>query len=240
VREAAARVQCQNNLKQIGLALHNYHGVCNYFPSAIMPANGLPPEKRLSWQVAILPYMEASPLYNAINLNIAWDADRNRTVVDCTLPFYQCPAHPGPSESATRSHTHYVGIAGIGSDAAQIAIEDPQAGFFGYERRIRIMDIKDGTSFTVAVIETTAGNGPWAAGGFATVRGLDGAETVYIATDGPFGVKHKTDTWFRTNPVIEIIALADSSVRSVQTDLAPEVLRALATIAGGERLPSDY
>jgi hypothetical protein len=240
VREAAARVQCRNNLKQVGLAMHTYHDTYKHFPTATMPAVGLAPEKRLSWQVAILPYMESSPVYSRIKLGLAWDADGNRSAVACTLPYYQCPAHSDLAESATRNHTHYVGIAGIGPTAALLAAEDPQAGFFGYERQIRIADIRDGTSCTAAVIETTVGIGPWAAGGFGTVRGLDADETSYLAVDGPFGIKHKTDTWFRSNPVIANTAFADASVRALQADLAPEVLRALATIAGSEPLPSDY
>src|SRR5437764_1413631 len=62
VREAAARTQCINNLKQIGLALHNYHGVCKVFPPAFQSAGGA--WQYVSWMTRILPYMEQQPLYD--------------------------------------------------------------------------------------------------------------------------------------------------------------------------------
>src|SRR5262249_38651917 len=73
VREAGARVQCFNNLKQIGLALHSYHDANRRFPPAGMPNPDLPPRRRLSWLVAIVPYVEASPLYRKVAKDKGWD-----------------------------------------------------------------------------------------------------------------------------------------------------------------------
>src|SRR5216117_249904 len=70
VREAAARAQCSNNLKQLGLGLHNYHDVYKGFPPARQD-NPDPPVS--SWTYAILPYIEQQPLYNRINLKVNWD-----------------------------------------------------------------------------------------------------------------------------------------------------------------------
>src|SRR5436309_758617 len=64
VRASAARMSCHNNLKQLGLALQSYHDGNNHFPCATVPNDGLPPERRLSWYVAIWPYVEASDLYS--------------------------------------------------------------------------------------------------------------------------------------------------------------------------------
>src|SRR3954469_10986475 len=77
-REAARRAQCVNNLKQIGLALHNYHDTNLAFPTGgimgVDPAGDFwaagPTANRLSWRALILPQMEGNPLYNAINFQI--------------------------------------------------------------------------------------------------------------------------------------------------------------------------
>jgi type II secretory pathway pseudopilin PulG len=76
VREAAARVQTSNNLKQIGLAMHNYHGVNGHFPlPALKTRDGRP---GLSWRVAILPYIEQESLYRQFKLDEPWDSPANR------------------------------------------------------------------------------------------------------------------------------------------------------------------
>jgi prepilin-type N-terminal cleavage/methylation domain-containing protein len=69
VREAAARLQCQNNLKQIGLALHNYHDTNNVFPPGQFNpiAKDLHPYNRACWEFAILPFIEQTALYQGIN-----------------------------------------------------------------------------------------------------------------------------------------------------------------------------
>src|SRR3712207_3355566 len=78
-REAARRSQCVNNLKQIGLGLHNYHSALDSFPlgAAMAPAEGFPPTQRhtgwTEWSAhaMLLPYMEQAPIYNSINFNYA-------------------------------------------------------------------------------------------------------------------------------------------------------------------------
>ena len=101
-------------------------------------------------------------------------------------------------------------------------------------------DIKDGASCTAAAIESATDNGPWAAGGFATMRCVASEATAYIGVQGPFGIKHKTDTFFRTNPVVANTMFADASVRVLSEDLAPQSLRALVTIAGGDPVPIEF
>ena len=74
-REAARRIQCTNNLKQIGLALHNYHQQHNLFPpGAIVQVGGAfsgPYSSQLQWNALILPFLEAANLYNSINFGLA-------------------------------------------------------------------------------------------------------------------------------------------------------------------------
>ncbi|WP_165220261.1 DUF1559 domain-containing protein [Aquisphaera insulae] len=104
-REAARRAQCTNQLKQLGLAVHNYHSTYNCFPSYLMflgPAGGAsccPPSNggngwgwNASWAVALLPNIEQGTLYNAYNSSIAADGPQNTTVTYNALPGFLCPS----------------------------------------------------------------------------------------------------------------------------------------------------
>ena len=87
-REASWRVQCINNLKQIGLAMHNYHEVNGSLPpAAITDKNGKP---LLSWRVALLPYLEASPLHAKFHLDEPWNSPHNLSLLDLMPNAYRC------------------------------------------------------------------------------------------------------------------------------------------------------
>lgn len=138
-REAARRTQCNTNLRQIGLALQNYHDVHNTFPPAyIADANGKPMH---SWRVLILPYMEQKPLYDRYNFDEPWDGPNNRQLADLVPPSYRCPADPAAPGS---NSTNYAAITGPGT-------------MFDGETATTIRSITDGTSNTIMVVETTAG-----------------------------------------------------------------------------------
>ena len=82
-REAARRSQCVNNLKQIGLAMHNYHAQQNKFPgAAITNKQGKP---LLSWRVAILPLLDQQGLYEKFKLDEPWDSPHNRALLTSIL-----------------------------------------------------------------------------------------------------------------------------------------------------------
>lgn len=230
-------MQCQNNLKQIGLALHMHHDANGYLPRGVVFAANLSYEQRCSWLTAILPYLEQDALAKQIQPALPWDAEESRAAVNTVAYVFRCPAHPGAPE---QPHTHYVGLTGIGADAALLPLDHPRAGFFGYERQITMRDIRDGTSQTAAVIETAADNGPWASGGAATLRFVSPTESAYLQDTGPFGMKHKTDTFFRTNPIVANTAFADGSVRCLPSTLSPEVFRAIVTIAGQDYAGVDF
>src|SRR5690606_12594833 len=94
-RDAARKTVCTNNMRQIGIALHNYHDTYGTFPPAFLPdENGQP---QTSWRVMILPFMEHANLYNRYNLNEPWDSPNNLSVVSVPMPVYQCPSDPGTS-----------------------------------------------------------------------------------------------------------------------------------------------
>jgi prepilin-type processing-associated H-X9-DG protein/prepilin-type N-terminal cleavage/methylation domain-containing protein len=112
-REAARRATCVNNLKQIGVALHNYHDQVNVFPpgyvTAINPAitdpcnqdsekqNGIDLGAGWAWGSMILPQLEQMPLYNSINFNLSVAYAANNTCSTTPLSVFLCPSDPGPS-----------------------------------------------------------------------------------------------------------------------------------------------
>jgi hypothetical protein len=198
------------------------------------------PEARLSWLVALLPYLEHKEVYNRMDRRAAWNGETNQEAVRTAIELFLCPGNPQLPAVNDPALTHYVGVTGLGADAATLSVKDPRAGFFGYERTVTCSDIKDGTSQTLAVIEIARANGPWAAGGPVTVRGLDPSQQPYMGVNGPFGTKHREDRFFRTNPLVANVLLVDGSVRPFLESNNPRTLESLATIAGGDKVGDDF
>jgi prepilin-type processing-associated H-X9-DG protein len=241
VRRAAARSQCANNLKQIGLALHNYSDKYGSFPSATIPNDRLQPVQRLSWLVAILPFTEENNLYQRFSLDAPWDSPDNKSALETEYRLYKCADWDREKGSVPAYWTPYVGSAGLGGDAAMLPADDRRAGVFGYDRRITISQITDGSSKTLMVLESARDNGPWAAGGPATVRGTDTHSHPYLGTGRPFGGTHfaENSLFSRGKSNGCNFLLADGSVRFVH-DAAPQLFDALVTIAGGEEVPTEW
>jgi Protein of unknown function (DUF1559) len=143
VRNAAARQQAMNNLKQIGLAMHNYHDTHGVFPpSAICDKKG---KKLLSWRVAILPYIEQDNLYRQFKLDEPWDSEHNKKFSDVAIKVY---SDPRVDNSIKPNHTYYKVFVGGGSP-------------FDVLQSKRVQQISDGTSNTLMV--AAAGDPvPWA------------------------------------------------------------------------------
>lgn len=142
-RELARRTQCKNNLKQIGLALYNYHDTYGAFPPACtVDAEGRPLH---SWRTLILPYLDQKPLYDSIDLSKPWDDPANAEAREKLVPNYLCPSNaPSP-----RNHTNYLAVVAPGS-------------CFGATKSCTLKDIVDGTENTLAVIEVPSDcSVPW-------------------------------------------------------------------------------
>ncbi len=140
-REAARRTQCSNNLRQIGLAMHNYHDINGNLPPAhIADANG---KAIHSWRVLILPYMEQDPLYKRYDQSQAWDSPANRQLLSQMPPTYQCPS------------------AGVGGqNTSYVVVQGPETIFDG-DKPCPMRAITDGTANTIMIVEAPHANIPW-------------------------------------------------------------------------------
>ncbi len=241
VHQTAARIQCANNLRSIGLALRDYNDCMRTgFPPGTVPNAALPPEKRLSWLTLICPAYMAGGCKSLLDNGTSWDAEvncpprwRRRTDMEGhtreetmgDVKAFLCPANPARNGPTLPSPADYVGIGGLGERAAELPSSDHGAGLFGYDRQTRVKDIKDGTSHTLVLMETARDNGPWTAGGPPTVRGLAPSRQPYLGTGRQFGGTH---------PWVTGAAFADASVHFLRNSIGPNVLEALATVAGGE------
>src|ERR1700704_2436852 len=138
VREAAARTQSVNNLKQIGLAMHNFHDSCKKFSSAaICDAAGKP---LLSWRVAILPFIEQQQLYRQFKLDEPWDSDHNRKLISAMPRIYAIAGVTNPGDTKT----HYRVFYGNGA-------------LFDLRKGPRFTDVTDGLSNTLMIVEAAEG-----------------------------------------------------------------------------------
>jgi len=127
------RVQAKNNLKQIGIALHNYHDVHGSFPVAKNPQN--PAGSQLSWRVHILPFLEQGPLYQQFKLNEPWNSPHNMRLINQMPDTYR-----RPGSTAGPGKTNYLGIDGPG-------------GVMENGGGTKFRELIDGASNTVLVVE---------------------------------------------------------------------------------------
>lgn len=138
-REAARRAESTNNLKIIGLGLHNYHDTYRKFPPAFSADDDGKP--LLSWRVHILPYIDQKPLYDRFNLDEPWDSPHNKQLIDQMPEVFQSP---GADTGTTK--TVYLAVVGGNGPMQQTVFRDDG-------REVRIANITDGTAFTIAVVE---------------------------------------------------------------------------------------
>jgi len=193
MRSVSELTECQNNLRVVGLAVNLFEeSHAKVFPRAIVPLADQPPDKHASWMAAMLPYLNAKPntkskwelLYGRLDLEKPWDDSVNELAVKSFVPFYHCPADPHYDPIHNPSVTKYVGVAGIGQNAAWLPRGSACAGFFGYDRQLTLDDLKSvGTSHKMMILETDQNNGPWIAGGFSTARGV-GFDPTFLTEQG--------------------------------------------------------
>lgn len=176
-REAARRMQCTNNMKQIGIALHNYHDTYGKFPCyEFLDLNHWSGhEYKSGWVSNILPFLEQGNLQDQYNFNYTWMDVNNANVVTQKLPAFECPSTPSGTELIGTDNfaAEYTSInsdvkgwssdyAGNSGQRATLLMPNAQTkegrkGFFVRAYPVqpqKFRDITDGTSHTIAVWES--------------------------------------------------------------------------------------
>jgi prepilin-type N-terminal cleavage/methylation domain-containing protein/prepilin-type processing-associated H-X9-DG protein len=158
-REAARRMQCTNNLKQIGLGLHNYEGSHGALPPQhVLSGSGTTVTWWGSWGPGprILPYMEQGPMFDSINFSLPYNNPVNHTVAGLTLSVLLCPSEPNQQVA-----THSFGLAGVSSYGFCMGDwyvwgsfgSQPNRSAFTTNMSRRWADFSDGQSNTVLASE---------------------------------------------------------------------------------------
>ncbi|HZT83394.1 MAG TPA: DUF1559 domain-containing protein [Gemmataceae bacterium] len=268
IREAAARISCANNLHQIGLALHNYHDTHGSFPSGYLcrpqaePAYTAP---GWGWAALLLPQLEQDNLQRQINFSLPVEHPDHAAVRTVPLRVFTCPADrstglftvydPNGIPLAQAATNSYAACFGAGGEIGETP--DLANGLFFRNSRVRIADISDGTSNTLAVGERGAffTQAAWAgAVSFGTTRVTPGAPTFSNAVEeaptqplahtGSHTLNDPNadpDDFFSPHTGVALFLFADGSVRTVRIGVSLPVLQALSTRAGGEVVgPNDF
>ncbi len=162
-RESARKTECRNHLKQIGVALENYHATNRIYPPASIRAtpflNNGRDEPRSTWTISILPYLDASPLFKSYVPTLSTDDPANNKLRAASIPGFLCPTDTGseipfePRLGITYRRGNYganFGAASWGSDDWQ---QLKYRGVMGQNVAVRHADMTDGSSQTVVVAE---------------------------------------------------------------------------------------
>jgi len=270
-REAARRAQCVNNLKQIGLALHNYEGSLQALPPGYVSnfdVNGDDTGPGWGWAAMLLPQAEQVAIFHAINFSLAIEAPANLTGRLPTLGFFNCPsdgamppawtavnrdaATGAPVRDICRvASANYVGMYGLGEPGPD------GDGLFFRDSLVRLRDIRDGTSQTLAVGERAhrLGEATWTGSVTGAIMyPTDGDAIGRYATESSSGMVlgHAGEGVGPGDPRSDVnqfysfhsgrgvhFVFADGHVAFLKSTTSYRVYKALATRAGGEVVPAD-
>jgi prepilin-type N-terminal cleavage/methylation domain-containing protein/prepilin-type processing-associated H-X9-DG protein len=268
VRDAAARAQCQNNLKQIALALHNYHDAQRSFPPGYasgVGSNGEDLGPGWGWAAFILPQMEQQPLLTQITFTVAIEAPQHASPRTTNVKSYLCPADTPPPTipvgpaSASGQLTSITCQLAVASYTGCFGVAEPGVdgdGVFFRNSQIRIGDITDGTSNTLLAGERTYRYSltTWVGTVTGTKQFPSPGSPLPFEVDEPanFVLSHVGEMAAGAAQPFEInnfssnhtggstYAFADGHVRFLTAGTDYTTLRALATRSGGETITGDY
>ncbi|HEX6985340.1 MAG TPA: DUF1559 domain-containing protein [Planctomycetaceae bacterium] len=211
-REAARRTQSMNNLKQVGLAGHNFHDTFGRFPPPTADGSDDPAvTSPISFNTALLPYLEGGGLYGRIEKSVPWDDPINKDAYSTQVPVFISPQFDQERTTANGyGATHYVPNSQVMGETG--------AG-------MRMQDVTDGSSNTALAGSVNAAFPAWGdpQNGRDVSNGFAGGPNAF---GGPQGGA--------------LILLMDGSVRFVSDATAPEVAKALASPTGGEQVPAGW
>ena len=255
-REAARRSQCKNNLKQIGLALHNYHDNANGFPQGWIGVNGsgqpfVDGGNSWGWASRILPQMDQSPLFNTLNFSLPMTHASQAAARITPIPAYRCPSDVGDpvwtiedssgTALAQLASANYVGSFGISDVDNCVGQPAPfrcaGEGLLFHNSFVRMADITDGSSNTFMVGEHKSDLAlDWHSTWLGVVPGGDDAFVRILGTADhtPNHPLNHIDDFSSHHIGGAHFVMGDGSVRFVSTNIDLGVFGGLATRAGGE------
>ncbi|MBI1903289.1 MAG: DUF1559 domain-containing protein [Planctomycetia bacterium] len=221
MRIAAVQPLDEANHRELARGLLAYAKANGSLPAGAAGPQVAAPERRLSWIASLLPYCERDDWAKRLNPQRPWNDPVNDPIAREFFPRVVNPAFGRERTAAGYPVTHYVGVAGVGADAAELPADHDRAGLFGYNRGLRLEELTNGQSSTLAVLGVSANAGAWASGGPATVRAL--TKPPYVNGPDGFGSGQRDGM---------LGAMADGSVRMISRKIDPQVLERLAVVRG--------
>ncbi len=243
---ATRRSMSVNNLKQIGLAFHNYHQEKEHFPASVN-LGGKTKSIPYSWRVAILPYIEQQELYNAYNFDEPWDGPNNRKLLDKMPAIY---SYPGPDGTpSSRTNTSYFVFSG---KSTAVSVGPPQGAAGGPAGLIGGPGLPGAAGVPGTGNPPSAGQGAVASPtGPSLMQITDGSSNTILAVEAQRDIPwtKPEDIPFEPNAPLPDLGgftadgfnalFADGSVRYIKKSIPPLTLKALITRDGGEVISSD-
>lgn len=209
--EGFRRSQCRNNLKSIGLGIHNYHDVHTGIPPAV---SGDPP---VSWRIAILPFLDERRIHGQYRQSVVWNHTPNDQLAQTRLSSYVCPTCYVPQNAQGQWYTAYSMLTGPGT--------------IGDQPGTTILDITDGAGNTLMVVEACGAQIVWTEP--RDVNCVSQPTGINLSGTSP----SQSSGWISSYHRHGALGLnVDGSVRFLSVDTDPELLRKLSTINGGETL----
>ncbi|MDB5387615.1 MAG: xcpT 9 [Planctomycetaceae bacterium] len=262
-REAARRTQCKNNLKQLGLALHNYHDSVRTLPIGWVGADYETKKAEVfgpngfGWTMFLTPYMDQAQLYTKVDFSARIDAGDNVKLLSTVIPTLRCPSDPFTKKTwkikdsknvdlVELATSNYVGSFGTGALAKCEKMKSGEIGtgdgLFFHNSFVGFRAITDGLSNTIAIgerigDEKTDHLSTWPG---VVAKGTHPFARILGSSDVALNAKERSPSDYRSaHPDGTHFLLCDGAVRFIATKIDFKNFQSLTTRAGGE-VVSDY